>query len=91
MGASSSADQKCNTQQQKDIAYLGDRMPFGDAELLQVYRVYQKLQDKLRNDNVGNHGDKKEDPPSSFIKDVGVLSATEIRHGAKKKSDLEFH
>eukprot|EP00535_Pseudo-nitzschia_heimii_P006841 CAMPEP_0197188196 /NCGR_PEP_ID=MMETSP1423-20130617/17437_1 /TAXON_ID=476441 /ORGANISM="Pseudo-nitzschia heimii, Strain UNC1101" /LENGTH=55 /DNA_ID=CAMNT_0042639979 /DNA_START=109 /DNA_END=272 /DNA_ORIENTATION=- len=45
MGASASSVEK--TQQQKDMEYLGDRMPFGDAELLQVYRVYQKLQQKF--------------------------------------------
>lgn len=65
MGASASVEK---TQLQKDIEYLGDRMPFGDAELLQVYRVYQKLQQKFREGDVNS---------SSFLKDVGALSASE--------------
>eukprot|EP00525_Craspedostauros_australis_P008309 CAMPEP_0198126574 /NCGR_PEP_ID=MMETSP1442-20131203/45146_1 /TAXON_ID= /ORGANISM="Craspedostauros australis, Strain CCMP3328" /LENGTH=47 /DNA_ID= /DNA_START= /DNA_END= /DNA_ORIENTATION= len=34
------------SQEQKDIKYLGDRVPFGDAELIHVYRAYQSLQEK---------------------------------------------
>lgn len=66
MGASASVEK---SRLQQDIEYLGDRMPFGDAELLQVYRVYQKLQQKFRGDEENNK--------SSFLKDVGALSASE--------------
>ena len=75
MGASASVEK---TQLQKDIEYLGDRMPFGDAELLQVYRVYQKLQQKFREGDVNS---------SSFLKDVGALSASE---GLKPKKRQEI-
>ncbi len=67
MGASASVEK---SRQQQDIEYLGDRMPFGDAELLQVYRVYQKLQQKF-------HGNEKDNTSSSFLKDIGALSASE--------------
>ena len=77
MGASASSVEK--TQQQKDIEYLGDRMPFGDSEILQVYRVYQKLQQKL-------HGERDVDSKSSFLKDVGALSASEGFRKPKKRS-----
>merc|ERR1712238_151777 len=65
-------------------------MPFGDAELLQVYRVYQKLQDKLRGDTgVDAEQEQQQTPPpqtqSSFLKDIGVLSAAESRRGMEKK------
>mmetsp|Transcript_14839 Transcript_14839/g.31726 ORF Transcript_14839/g.31726 Transcript_14839/m.31726 type:complete len:176 (+) Transcript_14839:191-718(+) len=96
MGASSSSEK---TRQQKDIAHLGDRMPFGDAELLQVYRVYQKLQEKLRcnnstttedinNSNTSSNSNSGENQrkTTSFLKDVGVLSAAEgLRSETKKK------
>lgn len=65
MGASASVEK---SRQQADMEYLGDRMPFGDAELLQVYRVYQKLHQKLTSGDSGK---------SSFLKDVGALSASE--------------
>lgn len=102
MGASPSAEENRNTRQKKDIDFLGDRMPFGDAELLQVYRVYQKLQDKLRGDSVSDNNNNNNDgngdgdtgvdaerqPPqtqSSFLKDIGGLSAAESRRGMEKK------
>jgi len=93
MGASPSAEENRNTRQKNDIDYLGDRMPFGDAELLQVYRVYQKLQEKFHGDNVNDDGDGNDDQPqatiSSFLKDVGVLSAAESRMKKKKKKSPE--
>ena len=96
MGVSSSSEK---TRQQKDIAHLGDRMPFGDAELLQVYRVYQELQEKLRcndstttkdenNSNTSNNSSSGENQrkTTSFLKDVAILSAAEgLRSEAKKK------
>jgi len=44
MGNSSSA-QKPQTQEQKDIKYLGDRVPFGDGELRRLYRCYYALEE----------------------------------------------
>ena len=44
MGASASVVDEEHERKQNDIAYLGDRFPFGDAELSQLYRVYQQLQ-----------------------------------------------
>ena len=81
MGASSSVEK---TRQQKDIEYLGDRMPFGDAELLQVYRVYQKLQQKFREGETDPNNNNKR---SSFLKDVGALSASESFGKPKKRSE----
>ena len=88
MGASASVEK---TQQQKDIEYLGDRMPFGDAELLQVYRVYQKLQHKFY-----GTGEVQTEPEenkmnniaikSSFLKDIGALSASESPRKPRKRS-----
>ncbi|KAG7348557.1 TLD domain containing protein [Nitzschia inconspicua] len=44
MGVSSSTASGSRTSQlQNDIKYLGDRFPFGDEELLLVYRAYQRL------------------------------------------------
>jgi hypothetical protein len=88
MGASSSVEK---TRQQKDIEYLGNRMPFGDAELLQVYRVYQKLQQKLC-DRGEEKSETEENPvnnnniKSSFLKDVGALSASESLRKTRKRS-----
>jgi hypothetical protein len=97
MGASPSAEENRNTLQKKDIAHLGDRVPFGDLELLQVYRVYHKLQDKLRGgnnvnvdgDGIGNNDQQPQATISSFLKDVGVLSAAESRVKKKKKKSSE--
>ena len=96
MGASPSAEENRNTRQKNDIAHLGDRVPFGDAEILQVYRVYHKLQEKFHGDNVSNDdgedGNDDQPPPatiSSFLKDVGVLSAAESRVKKKKKKSPE--
>jgi hypothetical protein len=93
MGASPSAEENRNTRQKNDIAHLGDRVPFGDLEILQVYRVYYKLQKNIRGDNVNDDGDGNDDQPqatiSSFLKDVGVLSAAESRVKKKKKKSPE--
>jgi hypothetical protein len=48
------------TPEQQDIKRLGDRMPFGDAELYQVYKAYHGMKDKA--DRV------------SFLTDIGLLS-----------------
>ena len=78
MGASASTEK---TQLQKDMEYLGDRMPFGDAELVQVYRVYQKLQQKFYGADDSQHADVSplisDNSTSSFLKDIGTLSASE--------------
>jgi len=78
MGASASVEK---TRLQQDIEYLGDRMPFGDAELLQVYRVYQKLRQKFR-ENDGDANSKT----SSFLNDVGALSASESLGKPRRRS-----
>lgn len=83
MGASASVEK---TQLQKDIEYLGDRMPFGDAELLQVYRVYQKLQQKFREGSVSPSTNRS---TSSFLKDVGALSASEGLKPKKRPTAAE--
>lgn len=45
MGNSSSASSgQTLTQEQKDIRHLGDRMPFGDAELRRLYRLYYEIE-----------------------------------------------
>ena len=46
MGNSTSAE-KSLTQEQKDIRYLGDRMPFGDAELRRLCRCYTAVEQQL--------------------------------------------
>ena len=78
MGASASTEK---TQLQKDMEYLGDRMPFGDAELVQVYRVYQKLQQKFYGADDSQQADvsplNSDNSTSSFLKDIGTLSASE--------------
>lgn len=40
MGVMSSAPTRVLTKEQKDIKYMGDRMPFGDEELYLLYRAY---------------------------------------------------
>lgn len=45
-----------------DIKFLGDRMPFGDAELIHVYRSYQAMKAKTSEDRI------------SFLTDIGYLS-----------------
>lgn len=66
-------------------------MPFGDAELLQVYRVYQKLQQKFY--DIGEVQTEPEENPvsnttikSSFLKDIGALSASESLRKPRKRS-----
>ena len=41
MGSSASAPAAELSQEKNDIRHLGERHPFGDAELLQIYRAYQ--------------------------------------------------
>eukprot|EP00538_Stauroneis_constricta_P013031 CAMPEP_0119560686 /NCGR_PEP_ID=MMETSP1352-20130426/15654_1 /TAXON_ID=265584 /ORGANISM="Stauroneis constricta, Strain CCMP1120" /LENGTH=582 /DNA_ID=CAMNT_0007608735 /DNA_START=110 /DNA_END=1858 /DNA_ORIENTATION=- len=64
MGNTSSAGGKTLTPEQKDIKYLGDRVPFGDAELIHVYRAYQTLRTRSKDESV------------SFITDMGVATAS---------------
>jgi hypothetical protein len=59
MGLTSSTPARTLTREQEDIKYLGDRMPFGDAELYEVYRAYfarLKLAER-----------------TSFLTDIGLL------------------
>jgi hypothetical protein len=51
--------------EEDDIRSLGERMPFGDVELWQVYRAYQKL--------------LVHDKRVSFLTDLGVLSMSPPR------------
>jgi hypothetical protein len=61
MGASLSAGSSgSQSQQEDDIRYLGERMPFGDVELWQVYNAYQRL--------------LVHEKRVSFLADMGVLS-----------------
>ncbi len=50
------------TQEQQDVKYLGERMPFGDEELRHVYRVYQAMKSKAPEERI------------SFLIDIGVQS-----------------
>jgi hypothetical protein len=62
MGISSSTESAggIESQQRDDVRYLGERMPFGDVELWQVYRAYLKL--------------LVHEKRVSFLADVGILS-----------------
>jgi hypothetical protein len=51
------------TQEQDDVKFLGERMPFGDDELFHVYRAYQAM--------------KAETVRQSFLVDIGVASVPE--------------
>lgn len=58
MGLTSSCPEKQLSPEQQDVKYLGERMPFGDEELVHVYRAYQammKAQERI-----------------SFLTDIGV-------------------
>jgi hypothetical protein len=59
---SSTPEQKKISQQQQDIKYLGDRNPFGDHELLHIYRAYH-----------ARLGLAKENKQTSFLQDIGIL------------------
>lgn len=48
---------------QRDIKYLGDRMPFGDRELFEVYKAY--------------HSRKEKTELISFLTDIGLLCCKE--------------
>ena len=90
MGASASAysGSGSNThssqhQLKEDIRYLGDRMPFGDDELLLVYRAYQRLisenhsvgmNEELCSETNSSNGSKQR---ISFLADVAVLALEE--------------
>jgi hypothetical protein len=82
MGASASADSggAAASKLKEDIRYLGDRMPFGDDELVLVYKAYQRLIS-------GNHAaetaavNEEATPPIkqriSFLADFAVLALEE--------------
>jgi hypothetical protein len=77
MGVGSSGPQKRLTPQQKDVKYLGDRMPFGDEELHLIYRAYQtrqQLSDKI-----------------SFLTDMGVLTAAPPPGATSGSDNVENH
>lgn len=63
MGNSASAP-SAQTQEQKDIKYLGDRMPFGDQELRRLYRCYYHIEGIAA-------------PRTSFLGDWAVHAAAE--------------
>lgn len=62
MGVGQSTPETQLTQEQQDVKYLGERMPFGDEELRQVYRSYQAMKAKLPEERI------------SFFTDIGVHS-----------------
>lgn len=64
MGVGSSTPATQLTQEQRDVKYLGERMPFGDEELKRVYRAYQALRAMSTNDRI------------SFLTDIGVQSVS---------------
>ena len=61
MGTSSSTPQQTLSPHQRDIQYLGDRMPFGDEELYHIYKAYQQLLKQPQSEKL------------SFLTDMGVL------------------
>lgn len=62
MGTTSSSPETQLSQDQQDIKYLGDRMPFGDSELWHIYKAYNK---HLEHNNAHEQG--------SFLVDFGTL------------------
>jgi hypothetical protein len=67
MGSSTSAlqkQQKPLTQQERDIVWLGERFPFGDAELHDLYEAYQTIL-LLKNSNTSTS-------KRSLLQDMGV-------------------
>ncbi|CAJ1928148.1 unnamed protein product [Cylindrotheca closterium] len=69
MGLTSSAPAELS-KKQKDIAYLGNRLPFGDDELVQLYNAYH-LRKTLASRN--EH--------TSFLVDIGILCYSKMEPG----------
>eukprot|EP00934_Nitzschia_sp_Nitz4_P000215 Nitzschia sp. Nitz4//scaffold146_size56529//2598//4351//NITZ4_006568-RA/size56529-processed-gene-0.48-mRNA-1//1//CDS//3329536611//215//frame0 len=67
----SSTSAVSQTVEQQDIQYLGDRMPFGDAELIHMYRIYQAL--------------KALPARTSFWIDVGTLAVPQDEQESRRK------
>jgi len=63
MGLTSSSPKEQLSQEEQDVKYLGERMPFGDEELWHVYRAYQAMKSKPAEERI------------SFLIDIGVQCA----------------
>jgi len=59
------------SQEQEDLKYLGDRFPFGDAELVHLYRAFYYKRQQQR---VGDDDEPLVPPDSSFFVDWAVRS-----------------
>lgn len=91
MGISSSTNNGTNaTQLQTDIRFLGDRFPFGDEELVLVYRAYQRLiesNSKPASGHESSGGDvdlqemnaqpQRQETGVSFLADIALLALEE--------------
>lgn len=63
MGITSSTPDAHLTQEQEDVKFLGERMPYGDAELVHVYRAYQRMKSTVAR--------------RSFLVDIGIAAVDE--------------
>eukprot|EP00980_Cylindrotheca_fusiformis_P010551 scaffold2334_cov118-Cylindrotheca_fusiformis.AAC.23 len=78
MGITSSTPEPQLSRRQQDIKYLGDRMPFGDAELIQLHNAYHERLDLV---STKQH--------ISFLVDIGVLCFSESSKAEERKLILE--
>ena len=68
MGITSSAPARVLTPEQKDIKYMGDRMPFGDEELYLIYRAYHARQALTEHVSfIVDIGSQTDDPERSIL------------------------
>lgn len=79
MGVASSTPEQAISPKQKDIAYLGDRMPFGDDELYHLYDAYQQRK---------SLASRKQQ--ISFLVDVGVLCFMRTKAGESEMKERKL-
>ena len=90
MGLSSSIPETL-TLEQEDVKYLGDRMPFGDEELLHVYRAYQGMHEKEVGASVSEEAELGvEQQQQSFLVDIGMATVVDPDSRATRRKALQF-
>jgi hypothetical protein len=91
MGLSSSIPEAL-TLEQEDVKFLGDRMPFGDEELLHVYRAYEGMNEKedvvaAAAAEVGKDEGQRQ---QSFVVDIGMATVVDPDSQTKRYKALQF-